>query len=311
MTGIRVVSYNVRYANRNDHHDAWHERRDAVARLIRFHHPDILAVQEPVADQRRDLRERLPEYALVGRGRDADGDGEGCPIGVRTDRFQIADHGTFWLSTTPESPSTDWGATHPRVATWARVQPVRGSNSGRETDDSDRNVNDDSERRSFLIANTHFDHVSDRARRESARLLRRQLPEIAANSGETASDDETERSLPIVLAGDLNCTPESSPHRILTGDDVTDGIDTVENADPSDTPRSLRDAATAADLRHGPTTSLTDFARLIDGRRIDHVLVSPAIEVKSFATLTDRDDRGRYPSDHLPVLVKLTLPADR
>ncbi|WP_460561788.1 endonuclease/exonuclease/phosphatase family protein [Halorubrum pallidum] len=316
MTGIRVVSYNVRYANRSDHHDAWHERRDAVAGLVLFHRPDVLAVQEPIADQRRDLRERLPEYAFVGRGRTADGDGEGCPIGVRTDRWQIADHGTFWLSATPDSPSVDWEATHPRIATWAHVRPDRsddeeGHNAGGSEGDGHvgAEMTDSGKRRSFLVANTHFDHVSDHARRESARLLRRRLPTIAADAGETPAGGETDPSLPIVLAGDLNCTPGSRPHQILLDEDAERRDCPTGGGDSTAGQLALRDAAAVADLRHGPATSLTDFVRLIDGRRIDHVLVSPAIEVAAFATLTDRDDRGRYPSDHLPVLAKLTLPS--
>ncbi|WP_256402820.1 endonuclease/exonuclease/phosphatase family protein [Halorubrum salinum] len=306
MTGIRIVSYNVRYANRNDHHDAWHERRDAVARLVRFHRPDVVAFQEPIAEQRRDLRERLPGYALVGRGRDDGGDGEGCPIGVRTDRWRIADHGTFWLSETPGSPSTDWGATHPRIATWARVQPA-GDRPGETRGDGDREAGDGGRHRSFLVANTHFDHVSGRARRASARLLRRRLPEIAGDASETATGGEADHRRPFVLVGDLNCTPGSTPHQILT---ETDGGGEAEGGENEgrDGVNAFRDAAVAADLRHGPATSLTDFARLIDGRRIDHVLVSPTVGVESFATLTDRDDRGRYPSDHLPVFAKVTLP---
>jgi len=308
MTEIRVVSYNVRYANRNDHHDAWHERRDAVARLVRFHRPDVVTLQEPVAEQRRDLRERLPEYAFVGRGRDDDGDGEGCPIGVRTDRLRITDHGTFWLSETPGSPSTDWGATHPRIATWARVQPA--SDRLAETKrDTDRGTSDGGGRRAFLVANTHFDHVSTRARRESARLLRRRLPEIAGDADGTITGAEADRPLPVVLCGDLNCTPESDPHQILTGRD-DGGESDADEIGGRDGVIRFRDAAAAADLRHGPATSLTDFAQLIDSRRIDHVLVSPAVDVEAFATLTDRDDRGRYPSDHLPVLAKVTLPTD-
>jgi endonuclease/exonuclease/phosphatase family metal-dependent hydrolase len=76
MTAIRVLSYNVRYANRGDHHDAWHDRRDAVGRLVRFHRPDVAAFQEPLPDQRGDLRERLPSYEFVGRGREVGGEGE-------------------------------------------------------------------------------------------------------------------------------------------------------------------------------------------------------------------------------------------
>ena len=289
MTGIRVLSYNVRYANRGDHHDAWHDRRDAVGRLVRFHRPDVAAFQEPLPDQRDDLREQLPGYEFVGRGREAGGEGEGCPIAVRGDRWEVAESDTFWLSETPAEPSTGWDASYPRIATWARVR-------GR---DGDARV---------LVVNTHFDHVSAHARREAARLLRRRVAEIAR---EGADGDGRAETPPVVLVGDLNCTPGSDPHRILVGDDAEadeTGIGgRAAAASTGDDGFALRDAAVAADLRHGPETSLTDFARLIDGRRIDHALVSPGVSVEAFATLADRDDRGRYPSDHLPILARLSV----
>jgi endonuclease/exonuclease/phosphatase family metal-dependent hydrolase len=276
MTGIRVLSYNVRYANRGDHHDAWHDRRDAVGRLVRFHHPDVAAFQEPLPGQRGDLRERLPNYEFVGRGREAGSEGEGCPIAARADRWEIVDDDTFWLSETPATPSTDWGAAHPRIATWARVRAVDGAAE-------------------LLVVNTHFDHVSAHARRESARLLRDRLPDLTRRL--------TDEPIPVVLVGDLNCTPGSDPHRILLGDDPERDASGRVAADRF----PLRDAAAVADLRHGPETSLTDFSRLIDGRRIDHALVSQTVDVEAFATLTDRDDRGRYPSDHLPILTWASL----
>jgi endonuclease/exonuclease/phosphatase family metal-dependent hydrolase len=280
MTAIRVLSYNVRYANRGDHHDAWHDRRDAVGRLVRFHRPDVAAFQEPLPEQRRDLRERLPEYEFVGRGRGTDGEGEGCPIAVRSDRWEVVEDGTFWLSETPDEPSTGWDASYPRIATWARVRAVDGDAALR-------------------VVNTHFDHVSARARRGSARLLRERIPDIATADG---ADGDPDGAAPLVLVGDFNCTAGSDPHRILVGDEPG-----AEDGAPSGDALALRDAAADADLRHGPETSLTDFARLIDDRRIDHALVSPAVSVDAFATLADRDDRGRYPSDHLPILARLSV----
>ncbi|MFC7186408.1 endonuclease/exonuclease/phosphatase family protein [Halorubrum yunnanense] len=280
MTAIRVLSYNVRYANRGDHHDAWHDRRDAIGRLVRFHRPGVAAFQEPLPEQRADLRERLPGYEFVGRGRGTGGEGEGCPIGVRADRWAVADSDTFWLSETPDRQSAGWDAAHPRIATWARLRSV-GDEAG------------------LLVVNTHFDHVSAEARRGSARLLRERLPEITGTGA-----DGRDVSLPVALVGDLNCTPGSDPHRILLGDDPE--ADREGSEEPDGDRVALRDAAAAADLRHGPETSLTDFARLIGGRRIDHALVSPDLDVEAFGTLTDRDDRGRYPSDHLPILTRLS-----
>ncbi|GAB7009836.1 endonuclease/exonuclease/phosphatase family protein [Halorubrum trueperi] len=300
MTRIRVLSYNVRYANRGDHHDAWHDRRDAVGRLVRFHRPDVVAFQEPLPEQRRDLRDRLPAYEFVGRGRAADGDGEGCPIGARTDRWQIVDDGTFWLSETPAEPSIGWDAAHPRIATWARVRAASDAEGGSE----------------LLVVNAHFDHVSARARRASARLIRDRLPALAASrpdperSGTDATTDDGDARRPVAFVGDLNCTPGSDPHRILLGDDPAgegNGAGLTDDTDGRDDALHLRDAAAVADLCHGPETSLTDFARLIDGRRIDHAFVSTDVDVEAFATLADRDERGRYPSDHLPIISQLAL----
>ena len=292
MSRIRVLSYNVRYDNRNDHHDAWYARRDGVIGLVRFHRPDIVAFQEPLPAQRSDLREGLPAYDFVGRGRDPDGGGEGCPVGVRTDRWQVVDDGTFWLSETPGEPSTDWDAAHPRIATWATVEPLASPDEPVVPGSGP-----------LLVVNTHFDHVSPRARRESARLLSERIPRLATRVFGSENDDggidpeNDDREADVVFVGDLNTTAGSDPHRILTGA-TPDGGASEPRAD-------LRDAVADADVRHGPTTSVTDFVRLIDDRRIDHVLVSPGIESEAVATLADRDDRGRYPSDHLPVLARL------
>ena len=276
MTRIRAMSYNVRYANRNDHHDAWYARRDGIAALVRFHRPDVVGFQEPRPGQRADLRERLPEYDVVGRGRRDDDEGEGCPVAVRSDRWAITDHDTFWLSETPAEPSVGWDGSHPRIATWARVKPNPTSRG-------------DERAHPFLLVNTHLDHQGGRAREEAARLLRRRIPELAGGDG-----NDSERR-PVVLVGDFNCTADSAPHRVLTSpDDDRSGS-------------QLRDAAATADVRHGPTTSITDFSELIAGRRIDHVLVSHDVDVEAFATLADRDERGRFPSDHLPVLARLRM----
>ena len=285
MTRLRAMSYNVRYANRYDHHDVWAMRRDGLATLVRFHDPDVIGFQEPLPDQRDDLEDRLPGYEFVGRGRLADGTGEACPIAVRHDRWRVVEGDTFWLSETPEEPSTGWGATHPRIATWIHVRP-RGDNGSGE----DRGHGDESDGICFLT--THLDHESERARLEGARLIRRRLPELADGR-------------PVVLVGDLNCTAGSPPHAALIGENGEGDEAEGSSAETESEGAALVDAAAAATLRHGPATSVTDFDTLIANRRIDHVLVSPGVEVDAFATLADRDDRGRYPSDHLPVLARL------
>ena len=80
---------------------------------------------------------------------------------------------TFWLSPTPGvAGSQGWDAALPRIATWARL---RDRQSGR----------------SFVIVNTHFDHMGETARRESARLVVARAQGLADGA-------------PLAVTGDLN-----------------------------------------------------------------------------------------------------------
>ena len=129
----------------------------------------------------------------------------------------------------------------------------------------------------FVFFSAHFDHEGMVARRESARLLLAKVREIAGE-------------LPVVVAGDFNSTP-----------------DTVQMA----TMRSaLRDAReVSATPPYGPVGTFNGF-RIDDplDRRIDYLFVSPHVAVLSYAALTD-SRHGRFPSDHLPVVIRASLQA--
>ncbi|MFB6087384.1 MAG: endonuclease/exonuclease/phosphatase family protein [Haloarculaceae archaeon] len=259
MDAVRLVSFNVRYDEPDDGRFDWEGRRDAVASTLRFHRPDVVGLQEPLAHQYEDVRDALDGFDWVGRSRRAaTREGEFCPVGYRTDRISRLDSGTFWLSETPDDPgSVGWDAALPRIATWARLRDER---SGER----------------FCYVNTHFDHTSARARRESARLLLERLPGLRDG-------------LPVVLAGDFNCTAGERPHAILAG------------TDEGDSP--LIDAREAsAHPWHGPETTRTDFESLDLGRAIDHAFVD-GLAVRQVGVATDQFGDGWYPSDHLPLVV--------
>ena len=53
-----------------------------------------------------DLKSYLPGYKYIGVGRDNGADeGEHAAIFYDTDKFDMLDHGDFWLSETPDCPS--------------------------------------------------------------------------------------------------------------------------------------------------------------------------------------------------------------
>jgi len=255
-----VVSYNIRVDVSSDGENAWPFRADRVADLLRFHDAEIAGLQEAKRNQIQDLVERLPEYDWYGVGRDdgAEG-GEFVPIFYRRDKFQIIDRGVFWLSPTPDvAGSVGWDAALPRVTTWILAEDAQG--------------------RRIYVYNTHFDHIGETARAESARLLRTR---VASRGPDT----------PVIVIGDFNSRPDTEPYRVMT-------------QGAGDHPL-LRDAATVVARPYGPDLSFSSFEVGAETPgRIDYVFVTSGVDVGRTGVLTDQTV-GRYPSDHLPVLAAL------
>lgn len=186
---LQVISYNIRYQNKNDGEDIWANRKQAVAETL--HAADVVGLQEVLGSQLEDLKSELKEFEFYGVGRD-DGKaaGEMVPIGIRTDRWQSLDKGTFWLSETPDQPGVKgWDAALPRIASWMKIA-------------------DRKSQQQWLIVNTHFDHQGPKAREQSGKLLRQW---IADHAGQT----------PVVLLGDFNARQSDAPVMAMTkGDGV-------------------------------------------------------------------------------------------
>lgn len=265
---LRVMTFNLRYNNTGDGANAWPMRKAWVAQLIRFHDADVIGVQEALSGMLADLDTLLPEYSRVGIGRtDGRMQGEYSAIMYKRDRVDALENHTFWLSPTPEvAGSKGWDAALERIATWGRFR-------------------DRATGCTYIHLNTHFDHMGEHARQESAHLIRERL--AAINAG----------GLPLIMTGDLNSRPTSVGYRILTQD-------TIPNAFPPliDGMRASRDA------HYGPMSSTVSGFRGIgrEGEIIDYVLVSARVDVLKHGILPDSWD-ARFPSDHLPVLATVTM----
>ena len=256
---LRAMSFNIRLAIDSDGEHAWRHRADRAASVIRFHQPDVVGLQEALVEQLRDLEISLPEYQWVGVGRD-DGEqgGEFSAIMFRPDRLELKETDTFWLSETPDVPgSKSWDAAITRVVTWALFE--------RRSDGQQ-----------FYHFNTHFDHIGEAARRQSAQLI---VDSVTVRAGE----------LPIVVTGDFNAQPDSEPYATVTA--------------------SLVDARVASETPpHGPEHTFSTFTATTEPtHRIDYVFVTPGIRVLRFATLAEHWE-GRHASDHFPVVADVVLP---
>ncbi|SBV32103.1 Endonuclease/exonuclease/phosphatase [uncultured Sphingopyxis sp.] len=257
-----AMTYNIRLDVASDGDNAWPHRRAALTALVAYQAPDLVGMQEVLQHQKQAVEADLPAYQFVGVARD-DGKakGEYSMLGFRRDRFALVGSGTFWLSPTPDVPSKGWDAALPRIATWARLH-------------------DRTAQRNLLVVNTHFDHIGEVARQESARHIRRWI------------DGERKPGESAVLMGDFNSPATSEPYAAI----VAPGQG------------ALRDSRMISRTPHyGPLGTFTgfDIART-DASPIDHIFVSDDVAVLRHATLTDQNG-GKLPSDHYPVVADLCI----
>ncbi len=258
---VRVMSFNVRQKLMTDLGNGWAFRRNLMVKTVRRFNPDILCTQECEVGQANDIQETLYDYDFVGAGRDnGKSSGEMCGVFFKTKTFRKLDEGHFWLSKNPGDPgSKSWGAMFTRMVTWVKL---RHHLTGRD----------------LYVFNTHFDQASDKARRESARLLERKIAQIALNT-------------PVIVTGDFNTGESSKTYNILADHKGYVLLDTFRQYD--------RTPSVAERTHHG-------FNGKTRGERIDWIMVSPEFTTL-FAGIDRTHDGGRYPSDHFPVTAVVRL----
>lgn len=173
-----VITFNIRYDNKDDVPHDWISRRDSLSRVILSYKADIIGMQEVLHNQRNYLTEQLKTYRMLGVGRlDGKTEGEYAPIWYLESRFALVNSGHFWLSESPNSiGKRGWDAACERIATWAIL---RDKEQGGE----------------LFVLNTHLDHEGLIAREESTKLI---LNFITQRSG----------GRPVILMGDFNASPE-------------------------------------------------------------------------------------------------------
>lgn len=186
--GLTVISYNMRYGDAKDGTNSWPMRCPATFYMLKDQAPDIFGVQEALDYQLAFILENLPQYKCVGVGReDGKHKGEHMSIFYNKKTVSLKKWGTFWLSDTPDKPSTGWDAACRRTATWALMKDKR---TGKQ----------------FLFVNTHLDNVGKEAQRKGLALIMEKIVEI------------NPEGLPTVLTGDFNVKPDDA---VLTDLDAT------------------------------------------------------------------------------------------
>lgn len=272
---LHVMSWNIRRRLphlRRDHPDRWDRRAPLIRRVLREERPHVLGVQEALPAQAESVLAALGDgYRRLGRGRGAEGAGEGCPLFYDSRRLEVRGWRQLALSEQPwQAGSRGYGSIIPRVAV---VAELRDLETGGE----------------LTVVNTHLDPLSRRSRVRSAQQIR----ELVSASGR-----------PAVVTGDFNAGIGSESHRELAdGVALRDPWARSVGSTAGDT-----DGGQATDP-DGDLGTFANYRAPRAGRpRLDWILVSPDVGVERIATSAEPVD-GAWPSDHLAVHAVIRIPA--
>lgn len=264
---LHVMSFNIRLGTANDGEDHWTKRREMLFDMLKEQNADLVGLQEAFRFQVDEILAAVPQYAVVGVGRD-DGraGGEASCILFRRDRFHVSESGTFWFSDTPDIAGTKtWGNRYNRISSWARFIDRDGS--------------------AFYMYNLHLDHEVQVSRERSTELL---LSRIQTRTYPTE---------PVIVTGDFNSGEDNPALHRLTG---VPGLKGQLPAAFVDTYRVLHPTEKVVGTFNG-----FKFGA-IEGDKIDYVLVQPGTTVTE-ATIIRTSRRNHYPSDHFPVSARIML----
>ena len=275
---LRVATYNIKYDDPTRRVSAWANRSDLVLERLAGLNADVIGLQEVLATQLADIAAGLPEFTVIGAGReDGQAAGEHAPLLLRTARVRSTASGTFWLSRNPGVPSTMFGGI-PRICTWTRVVDLANDGDG----DSDASIG---------IFNVHLDHRAAWRRALQLQVALRSMRAVKASAN--------------IVMGDFNAPLRSLRAPLTVGSLGRLGLTDSRHASK---PGSAGSTATFTgwnrEIAAGSGPKANDEAQ-----RIDHVLLGSGLRAQSYQVLAERGER--LASDHLPVVVdvEVTRPA--
>lgn len=171
---VSVMSFNIRGENENDGTNSWNYRYIAASMMLEDTSADLVCLQEATSLQLEYFVDLLSKTKSIGVGRD-DGKkaGEHTAFLYNTKVLSAGKSGTFWLSETPDKPSSGWGADHPCDAVWAIFKEKKSG-------------------KSFFVVNTHIDVEDPAYRKQALDLILQKIDALNTDK------------LPVVLTGGFN-----------------------------------------------------------------------------------------------------------
>jgi endonuclease/exonuclease/phosphatase family metal-dependent hydrolase len=252
---IKVMSFNIRYDNPGDGKNSWENRRNEMIKLIDYYHPDFLGLQEALINPLKYISDGLKSYSYIGVGReDGKEKGEFAPILYDTSIYELMKNKTFWLSEQPDKVSIGWDAALERICTYGSFKEKK----------SGKVIN---------VFNTHFDHMGNKARMMSAKLILTKIEEFVKDNSM------------VLFMGDLNCEFDSDPIKIIK-EKLNYGADF--------SPKGV----------YGPIGTFNGFNEgAVVSEKIDFIF-EKNVSVINYRHIDDKMTNNNYISDHYPVLLE-------
>lgn len=192
---VKLLSFNLRYDITSHDLMSLDVRGTHLMEIVKKYDPDSIGFCEATDNWMNYLRKEMPKlgYSCVGVGRNSGktgGTGNGnehSPVFYKTDKYELLESDTFWLSATPEvAGSKTWGNSITRICTYAILK------------DKQTGV-------IYAHFNTHFDHQSEDSRVNAVIVLEAYINEALKKYGDIG----------IVVSGDFNLNMQSAPYLSL------------------------------------------------------------------------------------------------
>jgi endonuclease/exonuclease/phosphatase family metal-dependent hydrolase len=267
-----VLAYNIVVDFQGD---GWARRKTAFHAFLARENFDILALQEVTEVQIADIAKGQPDYDYV-LGQRSDGHRgdqnwyEFNPILYRRDRYQLLQHGSFWVSETPTRPGSILPRTksHARIFTWVKLFDRQAAQE-------------------ILVGSIHIHGL--RAADEMQIILT-ELKKYKHNG-------------PVLLLGDYNMTPDSDGYQFMaTVAQMTDARRASPQVKGPD--RTMISGESEYTFGHNGQVQ----RNLDPGRTIDYVFYcGQGSKVSTYSNQANDLGGGLHISDHFAQTARLTL----
>lgn len=174
--------------------DVFSTRRNYVQSIVEEYQADIIALQEVRSgEQVKYLTQNLKNYQLLYTDSALISYADPA-IAINKSKFEVLDHGQFWLGPKSGDFSLGWKFALPRQALWVKLKALADA-------------------KTFIFISSHFDNRIEN-------LL---------GAAKMVQDFISKQNLPVLFAGDTNLVPEYQGYKILMGENLANAFDQKES----------------------------------------------------------------------------------